>query len=367
MATTTPNLGLTKPDPNGDDDAWAPMLNGNADILDTQVKAAQTAAAAAGSNANGRVSKAGDTMTGALTVAPVSGTQAIVGATATGTATADVILASAAGNRAGIRLRTGGADRWKIVKSTSAESGSNVGSDFGIVRCNDAGSEIEFAFNITRSTGDVTIARGLTVNSVSTFNNFAAFNSHISVRGYDTVGGADYGKAIFLNGSYGALDSGSYIQQVHIPAVSAYIHMIFSGYEWKWDNGGNFYSPNNGYKPGGGSWADSSDARVKERIEAYPTGLNAILQLSPRIYSFKAETGRDPERRYIGAIAQDVETVMPEMVTTGRLVLGDIDLPDGRTMEQTSLPWALVNAVQELHAIVEAQAARIAALEAAQP
>ncbi|MBR0647710.1 tail fiber domain-containing protein [Plastoroseomonas hellenica] len=156
------------------------------------------------------------------------------------------------------------------------------------------------------------------------------------------------------------------MQQVHVPAVSAYIHMIFSGWEWRWDNAGNFYTPSNGLKPGGGSWADSSDARVKERIEAYPTGLNAILQLSPKIYSFKAETGRDPARRFIGAIAQDVEGVMPEMVTSGRLILGEFDLADGRMMEQTSLPWALVNAVKELHAIVEAQAARIAALETAQ-
>lgn len=57
MSTTTPNLGLTKPDPNGDDDAWAPMLNGNADILDTQVQAAlddaaQAIADAAAADAN---------------------------------------------------------------------------------------------------------------------------------------------------------------------------------------------------------------------------------------------------------------------------------------------------------------------------
>ncbi|HEY4252305.1 MAG TPA: hypothetical protein VGM87_13925 [Roseomonas sp.] len=51
MSTTTPNLGLTKPAPGGDDDAWAPMLNGNADILDTQVQVALTAAAAALTNA----------------------------------------------------------------------------------------------------------------------------------------------------------------------------------------------------------------------------------------------------------------------------------------------------------------------------
>jgi hypothetical protein len=46
MATTTPNLGLTKPDPSGDDDAWGPMLNGNADILDAAVQAARDAAEA---------------------------------------------------------------------------------------------------------------------------------------------------------------------------------------------------------------------------------------------------------------------------------------------------------------------------------
>jgi hypothetical protein len=35
MPTTTPRLGLTKPVVGAEDDIWGPMLNGNADTLDT--------------------------------------------------------------------------------------------------------------------------------------------------------------------------------------------------------------------------------------------------------------------------------------------------------------------------------------------
>jgi hypothetical protein len=55
MATTTPNLGLIKPAPGGDDDAWDVMLNGNADILDAAVQNAAAAAAAAHATANTRL------------------------------------------------------------------------------------------------------------------------------------------------------------------------------------------------------------------------------------------------------------------------------------------------------------------------
>lgn len=38
MATTTPNLSLSKPDVGGDDDVWGGLLNGNSDILDDEVQ-----------------------------------------------------------------------------------------------------------------------------------------------------------------------------------------------------------------------------------------------------------------------------------------------------------------------------------------
>lgn len=55
--TTTPNLGLTKPQIGSSRDSWGDKLNANADLIDAAVKAVQTSAA-------GALPKAGGTVTG---------------------------------------------------------------------------------------------------------------------------------------------------------------------------------------------------------------------------------------------------------------------------------------------------------------
>ena len=103
-------------------------------------------------------------------------------------------------------------------------------------------------------------------------------------------------------------------------------------------------------------WADSSDARIKTVLGDYSTGLAAIKQLSPVRYSFN---GNDEDHdadgeEYIGLVAQDVEPIMPEMVTQ---TTGHIDgqrVTDLRMLDTTALIYALVNACQELSARIEA-------------
>jgi hypothetical protein len=139
------------------------------------------------------------------------------------------------------------------------------------------------------------------------------------------------------------------------------------------------------YKPGGGSWQDSSDARIKSIVEDYTAGLAEVLQLQPRRYTFLGnDTPTDPEAdrstvppfkgsphfeaatngtEYIGLVAQEAEIAMPEMV---RAVDGWIDgdeVDDLRELDTTPLVYALVNACKELAAMNEALEARVAALE----
>jgi len=66
----------------------------------------------------------------------------------------------------------GSGQRWETRSNSTAESGSNAGSDFDIARFADAGTEIDIPFRITRSNGDTrflgnvlisTIGRGLRV------------------------------------------------------------------------------------------------------------------------------------------------------------------------------------------------------------
>jgi hypothetical protein len=118
----------------------------------------------------------------------------------------------------------------------------------------------------------------------------------------------------------------------------------------------------NAYKDGGGPWGTRSDGRLKKDSEPYERGLEAILQLQPVAYRFNGLGGsRDDGRVYYGLTAQDVAPIMPEMVGTklDKLNVEDDERSEILTLDVGPLTFALVNAVKEL-------AARVEALEAAQ-
>jgi hypothetical protein len=134
-------------------------------------------------------------------------------------------------------------------------------------------------------------------------------------------------------------------------------------------NGTAFYAPNGnvicqnitaatqGFKPGGGSWVATSDARLKKNVHDYDRGLDAVLALRPISYEYNGKAGTPKDgRRFVGLVADEVLPVMPEMVGTTRELLDDAPT-EIKTLDQTALTFALVNAVQEI-------ANRLAALEA---
>lgn len=71
-------------------------------------------------------------------------------------------------------------------------------------------------------------------------------------------------------------------------------------------------------KPGGGSWSNSSDRRLKKNIRDLSGSLEKLLQLRPVTFEY-----RDPEAineldgERIGMIAQEVEAVFPDWVSVG--------------------------------------------------
>jgi len=98
-----------------------------------------------------------------------------------------------------------------------------------------------------------------------------------------------------------------------------------------------------------------SDRRLKENIVDLPSQLNNIMSLRPVEFDYKGYSSGDGHQ--IGFIAQEVQSVYPDLVAegdNGMLTLSDMNKNDAR----------LIKAIQELKAIVDAQAARIAALEA---
>jgi hypothetical protein len=148
------------------------------------------------------------------------------------------------------------------------------------------------------------------------------------------------------------------------------------------------------YKPGGGSWAASSDERIKNVLGDYTQGLAAIKALTPVRYTYKGndtdgplgtvaarlEGEAEPEfqthtapylesahrmpardgKVFVGLVAQAAEGAMPELV---QKKLGWIDgspVTDMRMLDPSALTYALINAVKELAAEVDMLKAALA-------
>ncbi|CAA6816910.1 MAG: Unknown protein, partial [uncultured Aureispira sp.] len=71
-------------------------------------------------------------------------------------------------------------------------------------------------------------------------------------------------------------------------------------------------------KTGGGTWAAFSDRRLKKDIIPYTDGLTELLQINPVKFKYIGEFAMEenPEKEFIGVIAQEVKEIAPYMVET---------------------------------------------------
>jgi hypothetical protein len=257
----------------------------------------------------------GVTLTGALTLAAAS---------------PEIILnkSSKVSQANYIQGQIGSVPRWIMaIGDSSSESGGNAGSDFTIFRYSDAGAYIDAPFNIHRATGNVAV-------------------NNLSVNGPTAVGGNGIN---YLN---------------TIPG-----HYI--GFGW---NGSQL-----------GAWVDGSlvissisDARIKNVIGEYSSGLSEIEKLRPVHYMLKGNDTPEPHpegetapysnslhhqaaidgHELIGLVAQECEDVLPEIVKYQSGYIDGVQVDDIRGLDLQPLTFALINAVKEL-------SARVKALEAA--
>jgi hypothetical protein len=104
-------------------------------------------------------------------------------------------------------------------------------------------------------------------------------------------------------------------------------------------------------KASGSTWSNPSDARIKQDILPYTSGLDDVTRLRPVSFKYRPETNYPEElltQRQVGFIAQEVEDVMPDMVTAAPGQVGDIKLDDLRTLDTNNLIFALVNSCKTL-------------------
>jgi hypothetical protein len=135
------------------------------------------------------------TFSSALSIVPAAATQASFNVTASGAADSYARLSSDSGRSRNVSFNTGSARRWLVQATTTAETGSNAGSDFRISSYDDADAAIDNPLTIIRAAGGaMTVARPLAVTSTtastSTTTGSATFGGGIGVAGAINAGSA---------------------------------------------------------------------------------------------------------------------------------------------------------------------------------
>jgi hypothetical protein len=225
-----------------------------------------------------RVAKAGDTMTGDLTISKASATI--------------VINKPDAASELQIISKTNSAPRWLInVGNATAETGGNVGSNFFIARFNDAGTYIDTPFSITRSTGLVSLG-------------------NVAIGGGCGFAGSAPGSLPGVGNSTVGVDIGAgYIASSRTIGASGYYNLNADGAE--------IYLQRSGIAVGNISvtttataYNTASSADLKQDLQTFDAG---VIIDATNVYNFEWKSA--PGERSYGVLAQQAKDVYPAAVT----------------------------------------------------
>lgn len=103
-----------------------------------------------------------------------------------------------------------------------------------------------------------------------------------------------------------------------------------------------------------GSVTQASDARLKKNITKLSYGLSEVMRLHPVSWLWKERPDRGTQ---IGLVAQEVEPVLPELVSTSK------DVEQIKSINYTGLLPIVIKAIQEQQAQIEAQTKTIEQLK----
>lgn len=112
-------------------------------------------------------------------------------------------------------------------------------------------------------------------------------------------------------------------------------------------------------KPGGGSWTNASDRRLKNQISPYKDGLSTLLTINPVTYHYNEKSGFDTSIEYVGVIAQELKEIAPYMVGSF-----EQDGTNYLDVNNSAMTYMLINSVKEQQSQLEALKAENATLKA---
>ena len=224
---------------------------------------------------------------------------------------------------------------------TNASTAANALTSLGALPA----ASPSYTGTLTGGTGVINIGSGqlgkdasgnLLVGTTSATNNASTF----------TVASA---KAALILGSSVTADSTSLLDLIKFGATASSSQVYAS---FAYNSGSNGNGTITGAGVGAAQFTANSDIRLKENIVDLAPQLANIMALRPVEFDYKLEKAHQ-----IGFIAQEVREIYPDLIgetKDGYLTLGGLSKNDSR----------LIKAIQELKALVDAQAVRIAALEA---
>ena len=118
-------------------------------------------------------------------------------------------------------------------------------------------------------------------------------------------------------------------------------------------------------KATGTTWSNPSDIRLKDNIQEYTKGLPELMQVNVKTWEYNGKGGTVQGTKGLGVIADEIKELLPDTVDNYKAKLNDDDAEDSeiKKFDATEITWLMLKSIQELKAIVDAQAARIATLE----
>ncbi|MFC2151453.1 tail fiber domain-containing protein [Bacteroidota bacterium] len=192
----------------------------------------------------------------------------------------------------------------------------------------------EFNTDILKLNADVTVKNGLTIGN--------SWNISIPEAGNDIRFSRNFLNYITASDALGRLSfrtGGDNIRMTIHSNGNVGIGVTIAGYLLE-VNG-------TAAKPGGGTWTNSSDIRLKDIHGNYEKGLDEVLKLNPILFNYKVNNSRElpSQEEYIGFIAQDVQKIFPEAISKGKDGYLDFNMH--------AVNVALVNAVKDQQKIIE--------------